>query len=287
MAWIESHTNLEKHHKLIRFQTAMRWSRNEAVGFLHRFWWSVLEVSPTGDVTALTLPEVMSETLNMKLDVVQDAILKMEEFGFLERFGERILVHSWLDYAGRFLRGKYSGNSEVLKEIWKLHRRKYGRQVADKLPTSSRQVADTHLPTKPTEPTKEKQHQAKPPDKPPAGPVPKVREPKQNGDAPPGDGSSTPNGVDYPQPKTDVQKVVMAFKLSMGVQRDDRDWDGVYFRRYSRAASDLLALFRKDVGRVADCIEAVSGVLTRKGLSWTPETVVKHASDWKEGKLFK
>lgn len=122
MAWIESHTNLDKHHKLIRFQTAMRWSRNEAVGFLHRFWWSVLEVSPSGDVTALTSPEVMSETLNMKLDVAQDAILRLEECGFLDNVGGRLLVHGWLDYAGRYLsESLYRRHPEKMAQARSLH----------------------------------------------------------------------------------------------------------------------------------------------------------------------
>jgi len=124
MAWIESHTNLDRHHKLIRFQTAMRWSRNEAVGFLHRFWWSVLEVSPSGDVTALTLPEVMSETLNMKLDVIQDAILKLEEFGFLDRVGDKLLVHGWLEYAGRYLsESLFKRHPEKMSEVRSMHER--------------------------------------------------------------------------------------------------------------------------------------------------------------------
>ena len=148
MAWIESHTNLDRHSKLIRFQTAMRWSRNEAVGFLHRFWWSVLEVSPSGDVTALTSPEVMSETLNMKLDVVRDAIQRLEEFGFIERNGESVYVHDWLDYAGRFLRSKFSKKRETLVSIWALYGKEYGeKEEADTQPTPRRNPADT-LPTR-------------------------------------------------------------------------------------------------------------------------------------------
>lgn len=148
MAWIESHTNLDRHSKLIRFQTAMRWSRNEAVGFLHRFWWSVLEVSPSGDVTALTSPEVMSETLNMKLDVVRDAIQRLEEFGFIERNGESVYIHDWLDYAGRFLRSKFSKKREILVSIWALHGKIYGdKDEADTQPTPRMNSTDT-LPTR-------------------------------------------------------------------------------------------------------------------------------------------
>lgn len=122
MAWIHSYTNLEKHHKLIRFRTAMRWSQNEAVGFLHRFWWLVLEVSPSGDITALANPEVMAETLNMKLDVVKAALSGLEEEGFIDRKNGKLIVHDWMEYAGRYLSDSLFRNHKgKLSEIKALH----------------------------------------------------------------------------------------------------------------------------------------------------------------------
>lgn len=73
----------------------------------------------------------------------------------------------------------------------------------------------------------------------------------------------------------------------MKVDENDKAWDKVYFRRYARPAADLLALFGGDIGSVCDCIEAVAGKLEKKGLSWTPETIVKHAGDFKNGRLMK
>ena len=73
----------------------------------------------------------------------------------------------------------------------------------------------------------------------------------------------------------------------MNVPDDDREWDAVYFRRYSRPAADLLRLCGGDILVVADCIDQVSSAMEKKGLSWTPETIVKHAGDWKNGRLFK
>ena len=282
MAWIESHTNLDRHSKLIRFQTAMRWSRNETVGFLHRFWWSVLEVSPSGDVTALTSPEVMSETLNMKLDIVRDAIQRLEEFGFIERNGENVYVHDWLDYAGRFLRSKFSKKRETLVSIWALHGKDYGdKDETDTQPTPRRNSTDTP-PTR-TIPNltvpNQKDKESKPPEKSPAGQPPDNQNPKVNGTEPPKKA--------YGPPKSDIQKVVAGFKAVLNVPDEDREWDAVYFRRYSRPAADLLRLCRGDVMVVADCIDQVSSALEKKGLSWTPETIVKHAGDWKNGRLFK
>lgn len=125
MAWIESHTNLDRHTKLIRLQAAMRWSRNETVGFLHRFWWSVLDVSPTGDVTALTSPEVMSGMLNMSLDLAKEAIRNMEAVGFLERRGGTLLVHNWLRYTGRYLSDSlYRRHPEKMQTVREIHANK-------------------------------------------------------------------------------------------------------------------------------------------------------------------
>lgn len=149
MAWIESHTSLEKHPKLIRLQTAMRWSRNETVGFLHRFWWMVLEVSPSGDVTALSSPEVMSETLNMKVDLVGEALRTMEEIGLLDRVdGGKLLVHGWLDYAGLYLsQSRFKRNPERMVEI---------RAAHGMSQDSPRTVLDTR-PTRPDQPDRTKQ----------------------------------------------------------------------------------------------------------------------------------
>ena len=87
--------------------------------------------------------------------------------------------------------------------------------------------------------------------------------------------------------KTPIQQVVCWFKVRKGVKLEDRDWDAVYYRRYSRPAKELLTLFGGSVDAVMNCIDAVVSALEAKRLSWTPETVVKHAGDWKNGRLLK
>jgi hypothetical protein len=126
MAWIESHTSLDKHHKVVRLRVAMRWSKNETIGFLQRFWWTVLEVSPSGDITALSSPEVLSEMLDMQVDVMAKALGFMihedPKLAFLEWKGGRLLVHDWLDYAGLYLSTSfYKRRPEKMAEIRALH----------------------------------------------------------------------------------------------------------------------------------------------------------------------
>ncbi len=120
-----------------------------------------------------------------------------------------------------------------------------------------------------------KETPCKPPDKPPVMPEIQPSEPPKQPDPKP------------PRKPTGVQDVVRAFKITMKVDENDKAWDKVYFRRYARPAADLLALFGGDIGWVCDCIEAVAGKLEKKGLSWTPETIVKHAGDFKNGRLMK
>ncbi|TXH40873.1 MAG: hypothetical protein E6Q97_38870 [Desulfurellales bacterium] len=99
--------------------------------------------------------------------------------------------------------------------------------------------------------------------------------------------SGTPNPAPITKALTPVQKVVLGFKGALGVPENDKGWDEVYFPRYSRPARELVKLFDGNLGRIGDCIDHVSGALERRGLSWTPETIVKHAGDWKNGRLFK
>jgi hypothetical protein len=265
MAWIESHQTLREHPKVYVLVDALGVSKAQVLGHLHLLWWWCVDYALDGVISQNDVAIARAAEWTGEPKKFVEALVGAE---FLDRADGVLTIHDWLEYCGTL----------VAKRLERQSQRKTAPARKPKISERA-----------PTEPNRTKPNQKKdqPPDKPPAGPMPEVQEPKPNGTTPPGDGSSTPKSSEYPPPKTDVQKVVMAFKLSMGVPKDDRDWDGVYFRRYSRAAGDLLTLFRKDVGRVADCIEAVSGALTRKGLSWTPETIVKHASDWKEGKLFK
>lgn len=159
MAWIESHTTLDKHHKVIRLRLAMRWSKNETIGFLHRFWWTVLEVSPSGDITALSSPEVMAEMLDMEPGVMAKVLQAMEhpdpKQTFLDRAGGRLLVHDWLDFAWTYLSdSKFKRHPEKLAEIKRIHK------SADDPPSvrgqssdGPRIVRDTNQTNQPDQPT--------------------------------------------------------------------------------------------------------------------------------------
>ena len=79
---------------------------------------------------------------------------------------------------------------------------------------------------------------------------------------------------------TDIQKIVLVWKITEGYDKDDKPWDKINFSRCSKSAK-LLLEFLGNWETAADCIEEVHGSLTGKGFSCSLETVVKHASTWK------
>ena len=50
MAYIYSHQQLERHPKTLDLMTIMGWNINETIGYLHRFWWWVLDYAEDGDL---------------------------------------------------------------------------------------------------------------------------------------------------------------------------------------------------------------------------------------------
>lgn len=267
MAWIESHTVLLRHRKLIAFAKALRLKPVYCLGHLHALWHVALEQAEDGDLSSWT-DDFIAESSAFQGDAPRFVSL-LQLHGWLD--GK--ILHDWLDYAGLYLTKKYSSsNRDLLVSIWGKHGRIYGERIVNKKRTESE-------PTLPdlTEP----KETPSPPDKPPAVPPPKPP-PKQRPKPP------QPNGDGaILRPLTDVQRVVHGFKAVLGVSDDDVGWDKVYFPRYTKSAKDLLTLFEGNLDRVADCIDQVSAAMERKKLSWTPETLVKHAGDWKNGRLFK
>jgi hypothetical protein len=89
------------------------------------------------------------------------------------------------------------------------------------------------------------------------------------------------NSNDKDKPLTEIQKVVLVYKLASGHPKDDAGWDKLNFARCAKSAKALIEYFGKWED-AADCVQEVYEKLTSKGLSVTIETVVKHASEWKK-----
>lgn len=129
MAWIEFHPSdivrLKKFHDL---RKSCNWSSFECLGFLGRFWGLVIEVRENGDVSDWDA-DYLTEVMGFTDQVGKRAWDALRQHGWLEtKDGGKVVVHDWLDYAGAFLRGKYSGEKQrpKLVEIWAFHGREYG-----------------------------------------------------------------------------------------------------------------------------------------------------------------
>jgi hypothetical protein len=71
---------------------------------------------------------------------------------------------------------------------------------------------------------------------------------------------------------TPLQKIVLAYKLKKGFQKDDKEWDKLNFGRCMKSA------------KVVICIDILGNRFNSKGLDWRIETIVKNASDYKLNK---
>ncbi len=140
--WIEFHaTKLVRLQKFHGLKKCLSLSKLETLGLLSLFWGEVIELRESGDISDWN-PDYLCDLLGSKL--VPDRVWEALELnGWIDRSSDgRILVHDWLDYAGRYLRGKYkTKNKSMLIEIWAIHGRKYGEQEeeAERLPQGSKE----------------------------------------------------------------------------------------------------------------------------------------------------
>ncbi len=133
MAWIESHTVLLRHPKLLRLARELRLKPVHCLGHLHALWHATLETREDGDLSSWS-----DEDIAAAAGVTSDAptfVSSLRLSGWLDN----ALVHDWLDYAGLYLTRKYAKrNKERLAEIWGKHGRVYGsgERPSDNLATS-------------------------------------------------------------------------------------------------------------------------------------------------------
>jgi hypothetical protein len=79
--------------------------------------------------------------------------------------------------------------------------------------------------------------------------------------------------------KNPVACLTLAYKVTRGIDYADRSWDRIHWKRVSRAAKELLVICGSL--RTADlCLMDIAKGFEDRELSWTLETVVKHAHDW-------
>jgi hypothetical protein len=77
-------------------------------------------------------------------------------------------------------------------------------------------------------------------------------------------------------PKTPEQRILCAFKMALGVDWQDRNWDKAMFPRYARSAKQLLTAFR-DEQEAAEFILNYGEEMKQTGLNWGLDAVVRRA----------
>lgn len=162
MPWIESHTVLIRHRKLIEFSSELRISPAYAVGHLHVLWHAALEQAEDGDLSSWS--DEFIATSACYTGGAPRFVSLLQKHKWLE--GR--LIHDWLDYAGLYLTRKYAkDNRPRLVAIWAKHGRTYG--VPNNSQTTPKQeLLAPYQPTVPTnQPTKERTREDPPPEPPP------------------------------------------------------------------------------------------------------------------------
>lgn len=122
MAWIESHTVLGRHRKVLFLAHELGTDPIHIVGHLHVFWHAILEQQEDGDLSQWPA-EMIAGAAGWKGDATQ-FVAAMKRHGWIDD----CLVHDWLEYTGKFLHSKYStSNPSKLKSIYEKYGYKYGK----------------------------------------------------------------------------------------------------------------------------------------------------------------
>ena len=125
MPWIESHTVLLRHRKVIELAKDLRLKPVYVLGHLHALWHAALEQQEDGDLSSWS-DDLIAETACYQGSAPEFVSL-LQQHGWLD--GK--LLHDWLDYAGRFLIAKYHYTNRLkLKTIWIKYGRNYGKSSA-------------------------------------------------------------------------------------------------------------------------------------------------------------
>lgn len=122
MAWVESHTVLGRHRKVVLLADHLKIDIPTLVGHLHLLWHAVLEQQEDGDLSQWS-DSVIAHAALWKGDA-SVFVSSLRQYGWIDG----VLVHDWLDYVGEYLMRKYhSSDPQKLVAIWKAHGYKYGK----------------------------------------------------------------------------------------------------------------------------------------------------------------
>lgn len=128
MAWLESHTVLIRHRKLVALAKDLRIRKSYAMGHLHGLWHTALEQQEDGFLSNWT-ESMIADAADYPGDAPQFVAL-LRKHKWLD--GD-LKIHDWWQYAGPYLRAKYKKSPEK----WQGIRSRYVTVTSpDTLPTN-------------------------------------------------------------------------------------------------------------------------------------------------------
>ena len=104
MAWVESHQELGGHPKTRKAARRLGIGVPQMVGHLHLMWHWALSYADTGDLSNHDSEDV---ALGAMWDGDPDDFVKaLTDVGFLDSTDRGLVLHDWMDYAGRLIRDR-------------------------------------------------------------------------------------------------------------------------------------------------------------------------------------
>lgn len=112
MAWIESHTVLTRHRKIIELAKDLRLKPVYVLGHLHALWHAALEQQEDGDLSVWS-DAFIAESACYDADAPQFVSLLQKH-----KWLDGKILHDWWEYAGRYLEAKYkTSNPDKLAKM--------------------------------------------------------------------------------------------------------------------------------------------------------------------------
>lgn len=106
MAWIELHTSLRNHPKVIMLSLEMEQSKVQVIGYLICLWTWALEYAEDGDLSRYS-PELIESACEWK--GASGALYAKLLHKFIDQDN---FIHDWLEYAGKYLTSKYRTHNQ-------------------------------------------------------------------------------------------------------------------------------------------------------------------------------
>jgi len=114
MAYIESHQEIARHPKTLRFARRLGCSKNEAIGILHQLWWWAMDFAPDGDLTRFDAEEI---AIAVEFEGAPDALMgALVAAGWVDKTPDDTgeTIHDWQSYGGKFVQRKLA-NAERMR----------------------------------------------------------------------------------------------------------------------------------------------------------------------------